>query len=127
MTGSHGKFVVRYFLVGAANTVLYSCLLWFFLKGNNFPYPVSIGFAFVLAMSFQYLANKYFTFGVTSASVVEVVRYIAAAAINYVVSVIVVWMCLDVLNTSTLSASFFSAFGAAFAGYFLSFFWVYRK
>ena len=127
MTGGHRKFAARYFLVGAANTVIYSCLLWFFLKGNNFPYPVSIGFAFVIAMSFQYLANKYFTFGVTSASIGEVARYLAAAALNYVVSVLVVWVCLDILNISTLSASVSSAFAAAFAGYFLSFFWVYRR
>jgi putative flippase GtrA len=125
--GSHGKFVARYSLVGIANTIIYSCLLWVFLKSDGFPYPVSIGFAFVIAMSFQYAANKYWTFGVNSGSMSEIARYIVAALLNYAVSVVVVWGCLDVIKMSTLTASFLSALAAALVGYFLSFFWVYRR
>jgi putative flippase GtrA len=127
MTAGHGKIALRYLLVGAANSVIYSCLLWVFLSYSDFAFAISIAFAFIIAMCFQYFANKYFTFGVNSASFGEAVRYLVAAATNYLVSVLAIWICLDILDVSKLLASLFSAFSAAVAGYFLSFFWVYRK
>lgn len=127
MMSVHGKLAARYFLVGGSNTVLYTSLLWVFLSKTEFPYAVSIGLSFVGAMCFQYCANKYFTFGVKSASFGEIGRYLASAAINYSVSVFVVWICLDIINASALLASLVSALCAAIAGYFLSFFWVYRR
>ena len=54
------KYFARYILVGVANTLIYSGLLLFFLGLEIFSYPVSIAFAFSLAMIFQYMANKYY-------------------------------------------------------------------
>jgi putative flippase GtrA len=126
---SKGKaaFFARYILVGLANTAIYSGLLWLFLRSDKFPYAVAIGFAFVLAMIFQYLANKYFTFGATSSSWPEVFRYLASAGLNYGVSVVVVWFSLELLGLTVLSASLISAATVALLGFLVSLFWVYRK
>jgi len=117
----------RYLLVGIANTLIYSSLLWVFLSCNRFPYPLSVAFAFILAMVFQYLANKYFTFRTISHSLGEVFRYILSAILNYTISVLVIWVSLDLIKIPPLLASIFSATTAAFLGFIVSFFWVYRK
>lgn len=127
MTTDHIKFLPRYILVGIVNTVIYSCLLWFFLSVNKFQHPVSVGLAFIMAMCFQYFANKHFTFGVESSSLRGVYRYLVAALVNYIFSVFVVWVGLDIISLSTFSASLLSAFFASVIGYFLSLFWVYRR
>ena len=114
-------------MVGVANTAFYSLLLWQFMSIEYLPYPVAIGFAFGIAMIFQYLANKYFTFGSIARSFSEVARYITGAGINYLISVLIVWVCLDIIHTSKLIASVFSAFLAATVGYLISFSWVYKN
>jgi putative flippase GtrA len=78
-------------------------------------------------MSFHYLANKYFTFESRSRSVSEALRYISMAAINYSVSLIIVWLCLDIVSVSPFVASISSASVVVFLGYFISFFWVFRS
>lgn len=127
MSLTHRKTLAKYALVGTINTAIYSLLLWFFLGVEYFPYPFAIAFAFCLAMVFQYLANKYFTFGIAEKSLGEVFRYLTGAGINYSLSVLTVWLCLDVIQTSNLLASILSALIAAVVGYFVSFFWIYKN
>jgi putative flippase GtrA len=122
----HRKMFTRYALVGLANTIIYFSLLWFFLDWNIFSYAVSVGLAFGIAMSFHYLANKYFTFESHSRSFGELVRYFSMAAVNYCVSLITVWFCLDIISVSTFFASVISSFIVIVLGYFIAFFWVFR-
>jgi len=117
----------RYLLVGLVNTLIYSCILWLFLSHSVVPYPLSVAFAFLIAMVFQYLANKYFTFRIIPISLREIFRYLLAALLNYAASVLVIWASLDLFKTSTLLASLFSAATSAFLGFTVSFFWVYQK
>jgi len=123
---NHRKIFIRYALVGLANTIIYFSLLWFFLDWNIFSYAVSVGLAFGIAISFHYLANKYFTFDSHSRSFAELVRYFSMAVVNYCVSLITVWFCLDIISISTFLASVISSLIVIVLGYFISFFWVFR-
>lgn len=120
------KYFARYILVGLANTLIYGGLLWLFLAMDRFTYPISIAFAFSLAMIFQYLANKYYTFEVHSLSVSEVIRYFILAGLNYILSVLLVWIGLDLLNLNFLAASVVSACFVAGFGFLVSMLWVYK-
>ena len=122
----HGKRFTRYTLVGIANTVLYVSLLWFFIRWDQFPLTLSVGMAFGLALSFHYLANKYFTFESRSRSLAELVRYFLMASVNYLISLLIVWLCMDKIATSALVASVTSAMVVMIIGYAVSFLWVFR-
>lgn len=120
------KYFARYIVVGLSNTLIYSGLLWFFLAMDRFAYPTSIAFAFSLAMIFQYFANKYYTFEVRSLSVSEVIRYFVLAGLNYIISVFLVWIGLDLLHLNFLAASVISAGFVAGFGFLMSMLWVYK-
>ena len=121
-----GAFL-RYALVGGLNTALYCALLWLFVQRGTMPYPLSVALAFVLSMCFQYLANKYFTFKVSKRSAAEVIRYAVVAAINYCLSVGIVWTGLEILHTTKFVISVVSAVIVGSTGFLLSLLWVFRQ
>lgn len=122
----HGPRAARYALVGLANTGLYALLLWVFLWLDRVPYAVSVAIAFAICTVFHFLAHRHFTFGSTRAVTGQLGPYALMVAANYVLSVLVIAFCLDVVHVSKSVASLASAGTAAVAGYFLSS-WVYRS
>jgi putative flippase GtrA len=117
----------KYTIVGIANTTLYGVLLWLFLRYTALPHAISVAFAFLIAMLFQYSANRVFTFGSNAPVRTQLPKYFVTAALNYMFTVAAVWAALDIYGTSELMAGALASVGAAIIGYGLSVFWVYRS
>lgn len=118
---------VKYLIVGLLNTLIYTGLLLVFLQADITPVTISVGIAFLLAMLFQYIANKFFTFKIIERSWSEVARYILLALINYGISIFVILIVINVFQLSFFLAGLISALLVAFTGFTISFFWVYRS
>ena len=123
---SHRVYFTRYAIVGVVNTVFYGCLIWLFLNLDIFPRFLSVAFSFVIAMAFQYTTNRIYTFRSNKPKTREVAKYLMAAFANYLVTLVVIWICLDLLSMSENLAVVFSAGIVAVFGYCLSLLWVYR-
>jgi putative flippase GtrA len=117
---------LRYALVGIFNTVIYGALVWLFLRWTFFARYIAIAIAFSIAMLFQYSANRIFTFNSRQRRSAEVPKYLMAAALNYALTVFVIWLAVDVLSIPKGWAAMLAAGIVAGFGYVLALFWVYR-
>lgn len=124
---NHRLYLLRYAIVGVANTIIYGCLIWLFLHSNIFPRFLSVAFSFVIAMTFQYTANRAYTFRSKKAKTKEISKYLLAAAITYALTLVMIWICLDLLSMSEKLAALLSAGITAVFSYCLSSSWVYRQ
>lgn len=115
----------KYAAVGLANTIIYYLLLLFFLKSDFFERPLSILFSFIIAMCFQFAANKFYTFRSKNKSFAEFFRYLSAAGVNYLASVAIVDFSIY-FTGSVILASALAAFFTAFTGYLMSLLWIYK-
>jgi len=117
---------LKYAIVGIFNTLIYGVLVWLFLQWTFFPRYVAIAIAFAIAMLFQYSANRIFTFNSRQRRSAEITKYLAAAVINYALTIFVIWVAVDVLSAPKGWAAMLAAGIVAGFGYVLALFWVYR-
>ena len=120
-----GRFA-KYTAVGVVNTFLYAALLFLFLKHVDMPKPILVAVAFLLAMSFQYFANRAFTFRSEEKISKELPKYFAAALVNYLITLLVVFVAIDILLVSEAWASILASLVTAISGYFLALIWVFK-
>lgn len=119
--------LLRYSLVGLANTFFYAGLLFISLKFLEAPRPVSVAAAFVIAMIFQYLANRSFTFRSKQGVGGELLRYLIAALLNYIITLVIIFIAIDFLSFSEAWASISAGLLTAVTGYLFSLLWVFRN
>lgn len=119
--------LLRYSLVGLINTFFYAVLLFISLKSLEAPRPVSVAAAFVIAMIFQYFANRSFTFRSKQRLGGELLRYLIAALLNYIITLVVIFIAVDCLRLSEAWASVSAGLLTAFTGYFFSLLWVFSN
>lgn len=117
---------VKYAAVGVANTFLYAGLLFVFLRYVEASKPILVALAFLLAMSFQYLANRAFTFRSQKKINSELPRYLFAALLNYLITLLVVYVSIDFFLTSEVWASIIASLVTAVSGYLLALLWVFK-
>ncbi len=123
----HSSLVIRYAIVGVANTLLYGLAIWLFLHLNLFPLPVSSTIAFLFSMIFQYLSNRAFTFRSRNPMASEVKKYLVTSVITYVLSSSLIWLFVDRLNAPPSLTAAAVAGITATTGFLLSHFWVFRQ
>lgn len=121
------KYVLRFSLVGAINTVLYIVLLYLCLTYLVVPRPYAVGAAFILCMLFQYIANRRFTFGSSEKLRTEILRYLASAAISYLLSLVGVMILHDGLALNMFITSILVGIVVAASSFVISLMYVYRK
>jgi putative flippase GtrA len=122
----HLTRAAKYVLVGGANTVIYTGLLYFFLDRLAWGAAASVTSAYVLAMIFQYTANRYFTFGARGNAPRQFVRYLVSAFASYLLSLAIVEVCLGYLQVSTEVTVVICMIATAALGYVLGYSWIYR-
>ena len=122
---SHAGLFAKYAIVGGANTLLCAALLYFFLE-LGLSAAVAAAGAYGIAMVFQFVANRVFTFRSQSNAGRQVARYVTVSALSYVVSVLAIHVATQTLGQSNLVAVLACAMVTAPLGYVLGYFWVYR-
>ncbi len=118
---------LKYAAVGVANTFLYAGLLFVFLRYVEASKPILVALAFLLAMGFQYLVNRAFTFRSQKKIIKELPRYLVAALFNYLITLLVVYFAIDFLLISEVLASIVASLLTAVSGYLLALLWVFKQ
>lgn len=120
------KKLIKFFIVGTLNTLVYGFLLWLFLFYDFLHKMLAVALAFLVAMSFQYAANRFFTFSSKQSISKQIPKYILTAVMSYIVTVLIVWVAGDCYGLPSAITIFLSAAGSAITSCFFSFYWVYR-
>jgi putative flippase GtrA len=117
--------VTRYTFVGTLNTAIYSLLLYLFLFCLQLESKAAVTLSFTIAMVFQFLANRYFTFRSSGALRVQLPRYLTMAALSYLVSLGLVVGLSDNLHLPAPAVVVICAAVTALLGYCSGYFWVF--
>ena len=88
-SGPHRR-LVRYLLVGVVSFSLDVGVLWLAYRVLHLPIAVATTMGFVLGLAFNFSASKLFTFGVSSDTRGQTLRYAALLGVNYVLTLAVV-------------------------------------
>ncbi|AYG62411.1 GtrA family protein [Rhizobium jaguaris] len=94
--------VVKYLLVGALTAALYFSILFFTVSILQIHHALSVSISYFCGTIFHFSANKIFTFGSKSQKILtEYLRYICLVILNYIITLIVVYLVVDVSGQST--------------------------
>ncbi len=100
-----GRFTDRRFFkflaVGLATMVVQFssfALMWDILC---LPQRLSVSISYITAVTFHFLSNRFFTFQAGNANVYkQLVKYIIVTCVNYIITVVVVDVCVKILSLS---------------------------
>ncbi|MBB3457294.1 putative flippase GtrA [Rhizobium sp. BK313] len=94
--------VIKYFLVGALTAALYFSVLFLTVTVLHLHHVVAVSISYFCAIAFHFSANKIFTFRSRSPKILmEALRYICLVVVNYIITLIVVYIVVDVSGQST--------------------------
>jgi len=118
----------RYLVVGGATAALYFSLLIITIDIAGFQHFVAVSISYPLAISFHFFANKLFTFQSHSTKVGgEVFRYLCMASFNYLVTLLVLYLAVDLGGTSTFIGAALAVAVTVGLGYGLTKAWVFQR
>jgi putative flippase GtrA len=103
---SHTKEELRnlalFLFIGAAAAGIYFGLLALFLEGFHLDYRISVSAAYVLTVTFHFLSNRHLTFRARGYEITpQVVRYLIVVGVNYVLTLAVVFVVVEILQSNT--------------------------
>lgn len=76
----------RFILVGIANTIIGTTIMFLAYNLFGFGYWISSALNYIVGSVFSYFANKYFTFKEQKKSVTEIIRFVINIAVCYVIA-----------------------------------------
>ena len=121
------EFLV-YLVVGALAAVLYFGLFALTVEIFDIDYRVGISVAYLLAVSFHFLANRKFTFHNSDDHVIhQWFRYLGILVINYLITLGVVSFFVSRLGFSSYFSIALSIVITVSVGFFASRFWIFHN
>jgi putative flippase GtrA len=122
----HWAKVFRFLIVGGLTFSIYYGVLWVAYGFFHMPYPGAVAVSYSLAIVFHFLANKKITFNsITKKPQRQVVRYLAVAALNYLVQLGVIRLCFESYEVNFYMSTFFGVLLTMIIGFVLMNFWVF--
>lgn len=118
--------VLKYLAVGAAVFVLYFFLIYLFITICKLEYLFGVSIAYVVAVSSHFALNKVYTFRAKGHTRSEIAKYITLLFVNYVVTMVTVYLSVELLDLSSYLGVVFSIMITFFTGYFASKMWVFN-
>jgi putative flippase GtrA len=120
--------VLRFLVVGGANTLLYAILSLLFMWLLPFSKQVSSTLAYLMAIPVAFLAYKKFVFRAESAiSHSEILRFLVTHSVNLVVSYVMVAVLCEGFGLPREVGVLASCAAFAIIGYILMKLWVFRS
>lgn len=119
---------LSYLVVGGLTAIVYFGFIALSVEVFELDYRVGVTVAYVLAVSFHFLANRKFTFrAVNNQLMHQSIRYLGVLMINYLITLGVVSFLVGRLGVSTYLSAAISIVVTVSVGYFASKFWVFRN
>lgn len=126
MTKKHLS-LVSFLFVGGVTAFLYFGLLALFLEVIKLEYRLGVSIAYALAVTFHFFSNRHFTFRSGKGRVLpQVARYLVVAAVNYLLTLAVVYLAVSVLHSNAYVGVALSIITTVAIGYLGSKLWVFR-
>jgi putative flippase GtrA len=108
---------VRFLIVGCINTFagygVYALMIF-----CGFHYVVAQTVSLIVGVANSYLWNKYFTFRQPRRSLMELVRFVSVYAASYLMSLLILFLCVDVWGISAYLAGAVGLFFTTIISYF---------
>lgn len=118
---------LTYLVVGGLTAIVYFGFIALSVEIFELDYRVGVTVAYVLAVSFHFLANRKFTFRAVNNQILhQSIRYLGVLMINYLITLGVVYFCVDRFGISTYLSAALSIVITVSVGYFASKVWVFR-
>lgn len=125
------KELILYGFCGALTTILDICIFWFLANVINLHYLFSNAVAWILAVIFSFLANKYFVFESRSFSrevwVKEAVEFFGARGLSCVIDMGGMFLLVSILGINKNYAKLIINVVVIIINYILSKFWIFKK
>ena len=119
---------LTYLVVGGLTALVYFGFIALSVEDFELDYRIGVSIAYVLAVSFHFLANRKFTFrAVNSRLMHQSIRYLGVLMINYLITLGVVSFFVGKLGISTYLSAVISIVVTVGVGYFASKFWVFSR
>ena len=117
----------KYLAVGGSTAILYFALLIFTVDVLHLGHLSAVSISYPLAITFHFFANKLFTFRSRSAQMSgEVFRYLCVAFLNYLISLVVIYLVVDLGGQSTYYGAALAVAVTVGLGYGVTKLWVFQ-
>jgi len=123
---THRKTATSFILVGFITAIIYFSIFSIIWKLLGINYKISVSIAYIITMLFHFTMNKKVTFKNHSTTInSQILRYIAMVSVNYLLTIVIVHIFVEILKTNPYTGIFFAVGGTVLSGYFLARFWVF--
>lgn len=125
------KELILYGICGALTTILDIGIFWFLANIVNLHYLVANAIAWFLAITFSFLANKYYVFESKSFArevwVKEAAEFLGARGISCIIDMGGMFLLVSILGINKNYAKLFITLVVIIINYILSKFWIFKK
>jgi putative flippase GtrA len=113
--------------VGALTALIYFSAMWIAQSVFSLNYIFAVSIAYFFSTIFHFFANRLYTFRSTKDDyLTQFGRYIILWFLNYIATILVVWISVDILLLSPYLGVCISVIFTSFTGYMLGHFWVFK-
>ncbi len=117
----------KYFIVGISGLALDLGLLALCSKIFGWNPTISLVFSQIVVLIYNFLLNKYWSFGNKAMPHRQVVRYLTLAGANYLLSLVIMYIFNEMLGYEELLVRLFTIALMVAWNFFLYKYWVYRE
>jgi len=124
---SHFIASAKFGLVGATTAAILFLVMWFANSVLRLTYIGTISLAYFASTVFHFLANRHFTFAAAHGRPrSQIVRYLLVCFVNYLITIIVVGLCVESFHFPPYIGVCISVLFTASVGYMLGRYWVFE-
>jgi len=124
---SHLRALAKFSLIGSLTATIYFLIIWVADVIFGFPYILAITMAYCVSTVFHFLANKCFIFAASRGHhKAEILRYLIMWFINFLITILVVSLCVNLLHLSPYLGVCVSVLLSMCCSYIMCRFWVFK-
>ena len=128
MSSENTRSFAIFILVGGLTAFLYIGLLAFFLELLAFDYRIGVSIAYLIAISFHFMMNRWATFRAHNENPTpQMIRYLMFAGFNYLLTLAVVWLFVEILRTAPYTGVAVAVIVTTGIGFVISKHWIFKK
>jgi putative flippase GtrA len=123
------KSFLVFSFVGAATAGIYFSSLAIMLEIFEIDYRIAVTISYFLGVTFHFLANKFVTFknNELSGAITQIFRYATVAALNYVVTMLIVLLTVEKLHQPPYVGVLIAVGATVIMAYLLFKYWIFVR
>ncbi len=125
---SHPRALVTFGIVGAITAIIFFGVMWIVESKLHASYLVAVSIGYGLAVVFNFFAHQRITFQAHyNQTTAQLNRYIGMVFLNYLVTVLVVYICVIFWSLSAYVGVCFATVMTTVIAYILGRHWVFKR